>query len=284
MSLAVLALLAAQGCANPGKMPSPDSAVAPSPEVESDQPADPSDAPLAMPDVAQNQDASVLAAIDSTAAGNADTAADESRDAQASETISLLPIPAENVVFGDSFQDGRMDGWQSADPGSGGTLDTDWSIVVGQSGPVYCQGTLDNRTWHISRAGIGPLGDQIVEAIVRIDDFYAATSSYMAAVFARYDSQSDSGYLLALRGDGRAILRKRTQGTTASWATGPDLGIVPGHWYTVRLEVVGATLTAFVDGAFVMAVTDTAPLASGIVALGTYGATMEVQRVVVAKP
>jgi pectate lyase len=156
--------------------------------------------------------------------------------------------------------------------------------VIGQSGAVYCQGTLDNRTWHISRAGISPLGDQIVEAIVRIDDFYAATSLYMAAVFARYDSQSDSGYLLALRGDGRAILRKRTQGTTASWAPGPDLGIVPGHWYTVRLEVVGATVTAFVDGTFVMAATDTAPIANGTIALGTYGATMEIQSVVVAKP
>jgi hypothetical protein len=243
-------------------------------------------------DVAQNEDALVLAAIDGAAAGAIDSAADraidgaidESRDEQAGETVSLLPITAQNVVFGDSFQDGRMDSWQTADPGSGGTLDTDWSIVVAQSGPVYCQGTLDNRTWHISRASIGPLGDQIVEAIVRIDDFYAATSSYMAAVFARYDFLSDSGYLLALRGDGRAILRKRTQGVTASWVSGPDLGIVPGTWYTVRLEVVGATVTAFVDGAFVMAVTDTTPLAGGTVALGTYGATMEVQSVVVAKP
>jgi GH43 family beta-xylosidase len=106
----------------------------------------------------------------------------------------------------------------------------------------------------------------------------------MAAVFARYDAPSDSGYLLALRGDGRAILRKRTQGATASWASGPDLGIVPGHWYTVRLEVVGANVTAFIDGAFVMAVSDTNPLAGGTVAFGSYGATLEVQSVVVAKP
>jgi hypothetical protein len=295
MGLAVLALLAEQGCAKPGKMTTPDSAAEPSPEVEPDQPADPSDPPVMATDVAQNEDALVLAAIDGAAAGAIDSAADsaidgadgaidESRDEQARETISLLPIPAQNVVFGDSFQDGRMDSWQTADPGSGGTLDTDWSIVVAQSGPVYCQGTLDNRTWHISRASIGSLGDQIVEAVVRIDDFYAATSSYMAAVFARYDFPSDSGYLLALRGDGRAILRKRTQGATASWVSGPDLGIAPGTWYTVRLEVVGATVTAFVDGAFVMAVTDTTPLAGGTVALGTYGATMEVQSVVVAKP
>jgi hypothetical protein len=288
MSLAVLAVLAEQGCAKKGKLLAPDSAAEPSAEVEPDQPADPSDALVMATDVAQNEDAPGFAtidgAVDGVVDGVADSAADESRDQQARETISLLPIPAQNVVFGTSFQDGRMDGWQTADPGSAGTLDTDWSIVVAQSGPVYCQGALDNRTWHISHASLAPLGDQIVEAIVHIDDFYAATSSYMAAVFARYDSQSDSGYLLALRGDGRAILRKRLRGATASWASGPDLGIVPGNWYTVRLEVVGATVTAFVDGAFVMAVTDNAPLGGGTVALGTYGATMEVQTVVVAKP
>lgn len=300
MSLAVLAVLAEQGCAKQGKLLAPDSAAEPSPEVEPDQPADPSDAPVMATDVAQHEDAPVFVtidgavdravdgavdrAIDRAVDGVVDSAADESRDQQARETISLLPIPAQNVVFGTSFQDGRMDGWQTADPGSGGTLDTDWSIVVAQSGPVYCQGALDNRNWHISHASLAPLDDQIVEAIVHIDDFYAATSSYMAAVFARYDSQSDSGYLLALRGDGRAILRKRLRGATASWASGPDLGIVPGNWYTVRLEVVGATVTAFVDGAFVMAVTDNAPLGGGTVALGTYGATMEVQTVVVAKP
>ena len=288
VSLAGFALLAAQGCAKRGNTSAPDSAVEPSPEVEADQPPDPIDASATAIDVAKNDDApsrpTIDSAIDGAVDGAVDRAVDESWDEQARETISLSPIPAANVVFGDSFQDGRMDGWQPADPGSGGALDTDWSIVVGPSGPVYCQGTLDDRTWHISRASTSPLGDQIVEAIVRIDDFYADTSSYMAAVFARYDAPSDSGYLLALRGDGRAILRKRTQGATASWVTGPDLGIVPGTWYTVRLEVVGATVTGFVDGAFVMAVTDTAPIASGTVALGTYGATMEVQNVVVAKP
>jgi hypothetical protein len=296
MHLAALAVLAEQGCANPGKGPAADAAAPPSPEVESDQPVDPGDAPAMATDVAPNEDASLPATIDSAAERVADRGADrvvesvrdsssdEPRDEQAWEALSLLPISSANVVFGDFFQDGRMDGWRTADPGSGGALDTDWSIVVGPSGPVYCQGTLDNTTWHISRAGIAPLGDQIVEAIIRIDDFYAATSSYMAAVFARYDAQSDSGYLLALRGDGRAILRKRTQGATASWTSGPDLGIVPGHWYTVRLEVVGPIVTAFVDGAFVMAVSDTMPLADGTVALGTYGATMEIQSVVVAKP
>ena len=57
---------------------------------------------------------------------------------------------------------------------------------------------------------------QIVEARLRVVEFYDASPSFVAALFARYDPIADSGYFLALRGDGSVIIRKRLQGKSAS--------------------------------------------------------------------
>jgi len=106
-------------------------------------------------------------------------------------------------------------------------------------------------------------------------EFYDTAPSFVAALFARYDPIADSGYFVALRGDGSIIIRKRAQGKSASWAAGVDAGIVPDRWYTVRLEVLGNTANAFLDGRLVYSVVDGAPLAQGTAALGTYGATLK---------
>jgi hypothetical protein len=201
------------------------------------------------------------------------------RDTPPGEAPRLTPIPDAGYLFEDDFQTGKASGWEilaGDDPDASAGA---WSVILGTSGSIFSQGILDPNTWHIAytKATIGP--DPIVEVRLRVLDFHAATPSSVAAVFARYDPASDSGYFLALRGDGSALIRKRDHGVNASWGGAAPAGVRSGTWYTVRLELVGGAISAFIDGVPVYSVTDDAPLAAGRVALGTIGATMEVDRV-----
>ena len=194
------------------------------------------------------------------------------------------PVPDAGYLLFSDFEDGKAAGWRSADWNDAGMPDNDWSVILGDTGSVYCEGVLDKVEWHISYANLAPVPDQIVEARMRVGDFYDTTPSYIAALFARFDPISDSGYFVALRGDGSVIIRKRVQGKSASWASGVDAGIVPGAWHIVRLEVLDNTANAFLDGKLVYSVVDPDPLAAGTMALGSYGATLEVDRVFLARP
>jgi hypothetical protein len=205
-------------------------------------------------------------------------------DAPWGEAAGPSPVPDGGVLLFEDFSDGQADGWRTHDWNEAGAPDNDWTVFVNDTGSVYSEGSLDKSEWHIAFAGVDAVTDQIVEARLRVVEFYDATPSFVAALFARYDPVEDSGYFVALRGDGSVIIRKRLQGKSASWASGVDAGIVPGSWYTVRLEVLGSTLNAFLDGKLVYSVIDNDPLAAGTVALGTYGATVEVDRVFLARP
>jgi hypothetical protein len=205
-------------------------------------------------------------------------------DASAGETAGPSPVPDGGVLLVEDFSDGKADGWRSHDWTEAGAPDNDWGVTLGDAGSVYSESSLDKSEWHIVYAGVNAVADQIVEARLRVVEFYDASPSFVAALFARYDPIADSGYFLALRGDGSVIIRKRLQGKSASWAAGVDAGIVPGVWHTVRLEVLGSTINAFLDGILVYSVVDSDPLAAGTAALGAYGATLEVDRVLLAQP
>ena len=205
-------------------------------------------------------------------------------DAPTGEAAWPSPVPDAGVLLVDDFEDGTAEGWKSADWNDAGTVDHDWSVFLGDTGWVYSEGNLDTSEWHMSYSSLAAVADQIVEAKMRVVEFYDTAPSFVAALFARYDPIADSGYFVALRGDGTILIRKRVQGKSASWAAGVDAGIVPGRWYTVRLEVLGSTANAFVDGRLVYSVVDGDPLAEGTAALGTYGATLEVDSIFLAQP
>ena len=206
------------------------------------------------------------------------------RDTPAGEAPRLTALPDAGYVLDDNFETGEAPGWRVVGAPDSGAYAGGWSVILGNSGSVFSQGVLDADVWHIAyaTAKIGP--DQIIEATLRPVDFYAAEPSYAIALFGRYDPTTDSGYFVALRGDGSVIVRKRDHGTNASWGGAVDAGILPGAWHTVRLEILGTAINAFVDGTPVYSVTDDSPLAGGGVALGTFGATMEVESILAAGP
>ena len=206
------------------------------------------------------------------------------RDAAPGEAPQPSPIPDAGYLLVDDFQTGAAPGWEVLPIKSPYPPTGDWSVILGTSGSVLAQGTLDADTWHIAYRAVAIGPDQIVEAKLRVVDFYAEDPSYAGALFARYDYTTDTGYFVALRGDGSVSVRRRESGISASWGPGVDAGIRAGVWYTVRLEVIGNAVNAFIDGTPVYSVSDDDPLLGEGVALGTFGATMEVDRVAVAAP
>jgi hypothetical protein len=206
------------------------------------------------------------------------------RDAPASEARSPTPIPDAGYVFVEDFSSTVTTEWQALDM-QGSTINPGvWSVVLGDSGSVLTQGKLDMDTWHIAYADTELGRDQIVEARLRVLDFYAESPSCSAALLGRYDPRYDSGYFVALRADGSVTLRKRENGTSAAWGGSTEQGFRAGVWYTVRLEIVGAAITAFIDGVEVYHVTDESPLTGGHVGLGAFGTTLEVDRIFAAEP
>jgi hypothetical protein len=280
--LAPLALACSRTTSQPctscdaGRADQPSDPVAADPSLDTDtEPTTDPDAPTVDQALAFDQGASETPAIDQGWPTSVDGSVDVPQPS---------PVPDGGVVLLSDFKDGTAEGWRTADWNDAGLPDSDWSVFLGDTGYVYSEGVLDKSEWHISFADSPAVADQIVEARMRVVEFYDAASSFVVALFARFDPSSDSGYFLALRGDGSVIIRKRLHGTSASWAPGVDAGLVPGTWYTVRLEVVGNTVNAFVDGKLVYSVVDSDPLATGTAALGSYGATFEVERIFLAQP
>jgi hypothetical protein len=234
--------------------------------------------------LAFDQDRTEEAPVDQAQPSALDGLEARQADGPGGEAAGLSPVPEGEILLWSDFEQGTTDGWRTADWTDAGTEDPDWSVFLGNTSYVYSEGSLDNREWHIAFTGSAAVADQIVEARMRVVEFYEAAPSFGAALFARYDPHTDSGYFVALRGDGSVIIRKRLLGKNASWKSGASAGIVPGAWYTVRLEALGDTVHAFLDGNLVYSVVDSDPLATGTAALGSYGATIEVDRIFLAKP
>jgi len=203
------------------------------------------------------------------------------RDAPAGEARAPTTVLDGGYVLDEDFTSTGAAEWQALDVRDTKMSTGEWSVNQGDSGSILTQGKIDTDTWHIIYADVDLAQDQIVEARLRMLDLSAKTASYMAALFGRYDPnpEHDSGYFVALRGNGSVTLRKRENGSSASWGGSTAYGIRAGKWYTVRLEIIGATLTAFIDGVEVCHVTDESPLAGSHVGLGAFGATLEVDRI-----
>jgi hypothetical protein len=208
----------------------------------------------------------------------------EARLADLGDPPRQTDIPDGGYLYVADFKSGTAEGWQVLHWIDASVPSPDWLAVAGDAGSIYAEQSLDITDWHVSYTMTASSVDQIVEARMRVVDFYGKAPSYAAALFGRYHPVTDRGYLVALRGDGSLVIRRRNQGTTSSWDGGVDIGIEPGVWYTVRLEILGGTISAYLNGTFVCAVTDPDPLPAGGVALGTFGAKVEVDRVLLASP
>jgi hypothetical protein len=175
------------------------------------------------------------------------------------------------VLFSDDFEDGSTTGWVTS--GSGAT----WAITTDGT-KVYAQTAQAGSTLLVSAAGSMSWTDQVVQARVKINAFSGMSTSYDVGIFARYNGTGY--YSLIVHTDGSVAIRKDK--TTLGNATA--VGVVAvGTWYTLRLSVVGSTLTGYVNDVLQLTETDSS-YTSGQMAVSMQSATAEFDDVKVTSP
>jgi hypothetical protein len=174
-------------------------------------------------------------------------------------------------LFFDDFE-ANADKWQAL-PAEG------WSIVLDGT-KVYQQGTLDTQG-RFSAAGNVSWRDQVVEAKVKVLAFTGSSSSYQAAVYARFTP--DAHYYVALQSNGDFKIKKFSGGNNTSISSAASVDVAVNTWYTVKLEVIGTALKAYLNGTAVLNATD-ADVTAGGVAVGTKNATAAFDDVKVTAP
>jgi len=169
--------------------------------------------------------------------------------------------------FCDNFESGNSSQWSHQQGG--------WSdfTVVTDGTKVYQQGNTYASGWDIYMAGSKWM-DQSVEAKLKALTLRDPTT--MVALFGRDENVINGGdcaYFAGLRGDGAFVLGKRVNGTTSVLAS-TNQGVVTGTWYTLKLNMTGTTVTAYLNGTQLLSQNDN-DCQGGSVGVGSLNATFE---------
>jgi hypothetical protein len=192
-------------------------------------------------------------------------------------TVSGQGTPCPGM-FCDDFEVGNASRWSLRRD----ALASDYAVVMDGS-HVYRQSD-PSAGWRVSQAGAF-WGDQVVEARLKVSSFGGSNSGFMAALYGRFDLRAEQscGYYVALRADGNLALRKVAGGVDSDLGVPVSAGIAAGRWYSLRLEIVGTTLRAYLNGVLMTTQTDSSCAAGGV-AVGSQGAVFEVDDVLVSPP
>jgi hypothetical protein len=145
-----------------------------------------------------------------------------------------------NVLFMDDFETG-MDGWNSASIGT--------SMLTADGSQVFsiAETAGDQYVW---AAGSLNWTNQSVEARVKVLSFTGTSSSDVAAICARL-TDANHFYYFAIQSDGKGKIKIQNNGNS-SIGSSIDFGYsttAPPTWYTMRLTLVGSSLTGSIFSA-----------------------------------
>ena len=177
-------------------------------------------------------------------------------------------------VFFDSFEDGEFascPGWIDADPTLGGM----WSVKTDGASKVFAQGSAVSD-WIIAVSGSYKWTDQTVQAKVKYTSAPGAVG-----VFARVQDLRNY-YVLYLDGS-NIVLRGRVDNSQLT-SVKVKKAAVEGTWYTLKLSVLGTTLTGYLDGVQMVTTTDTGVKGGGVGVGTDDSATAEFDDVTVTTP
>jgi hypothetical protein len=181
------------------------------------------------------------------------------------------------TLFFDDFEDGDENGWTS----TSGT----WSIVEDDTTAIE-QSQFDGNTLRVASVLNACWGDQIVEARVKVLDFGGNSTSYSANVFARY-LDAETYYVLGINSgsNGQLFIGKQVGGGLERLASEGGYGFDDNEdvWFTLRLELIGSSLKAYLNDTLELETTDT-QITSGGVAVGTTHASARFDDVRVTGP
>jgi hypothetical protein len=185
----------------------------------------------------------------------------------AGATWRLTTAAATTILLSDDFNSGSTSKWSP--------LSGSWSIVTDGTKAYSGTNTSGNAR---SSAGSSSWTDQTIVARVKPVSF-SGTDRFVA-VFARFQDASNY-YYVTLRSSGKLELKKLVGGAATTLAS-KAMTVTTGTWYTVKLQIVGTSLKAYVNGVLQASATDTR-FTAGKVGLGTYYATARFDDVVVSR-
>jgi pectate disaccharide-lyase len=186
----------------------------------------------------------------------------------AAAVLGLSPAAHAATLFSDDFQSGLASSWSK----SGGT----WAVV--SDGSQVLQES--SATSDLARDFNGSTGwtDYSLQAQVKATAF--GSSDGLVGISARTASSSKF-YRLALTSGGQAVLQAYAGSSAITTLGSSPIGASTGTWYTLRLDVVGTTITGFVNGTQVARATDTMA-SSGRISMQTFHASGEFDNVTVS--
>jgi hypothetical protein len=183
------------------------------------------------------------------------------------DDVAITPNP-QITLFRDDFNDDPAQPWT--------THNGTWSEVADGS-QVFAQTSLtgDGRV----TSGV-PADDQAIQVRAKANTFAAGGERWFG-VMARFRDERNF-YYVTVRNTNQLSLRKLVNGTIFVLDTAP-LPVSTGRWYSLRLEAVGSSLRAYVDGRLLAEASDTSHT-TGTYGLATYGTSAHFDDVVATQP
>lgn len=147
--------------------------------------------------------------------------------------------PIGGTLFSDNFESGNYNNWN--------TQNGSWSIVTDGSKVLRQSSTSEGRAWLKNSSW----NDQSVQARVKVTNFNGSNRALVCARMA----DGNNYYAVAIQ-SGKLELRRKISGSTTT-LTSKNMSFSTNTWYTIRLDVVGNTLTAYVNDAQQLSATTT---------------------------
>jgi len=188
-------------------------------------------------------------------------------------------LPSGSQLLQENFENfsGAASGWATS-AGSVWEVQTDSTLVSN----VYTQSEATSSTPDLATAGDVGWRDVVVEADMKILAFNGSSSSYMAGLCVRV-KDAQNFYLIGVRSnDDKVGLRRYADGGTNLVQSDFNEGKT-GEWYHLKVEAIGSTLTAYLDGTLMFSETDDTHENGGI-ALCTVRASASFDNVRVTAP
>lgn len=161
-------------------------------------------------------------------------------------------------------------------------VDGAWApyVETNNAGHITLHAFRQSSTATIGRAVIGAsTGDQVVQTTARAVDF--GGTNVWFGLMARYVDDRNY-YYITMRNNGTLSLRKLVNDNVAVLATA-SRNVAPNTWYSLRLEAIGSSLRAYVNGELYLQATDTS-FPTGRYGLVTYKTAADYDALYVSQP
>ncbi len=190
----------------------------------------------------------------------------------ASNTVSVTTDAASSsgtTLLSDDFEDGNANGWSV----QGGT----WSVVTDGTTKAYYadNSSVTGRSY----AGQSTWTDYAVSADAKVSTW---NTNGQLGLIARYTDQNNFYRMYYSVSSGTVVIAKKVAGTDTTLVQSSVLTApTTGAYHTYKLEVVGSTLNAYIDGVLAATATDSS-LTSGYAGLINYKEQVHYDNIVVS--